>query len=325
MAGLTSSPLFEMIIAVVVVWLIAATLTSGVVEMIGSLFAFRGKHLWRSLDLLLGRDSATRKVEGAGRKAKALAEKPPLDLGTPGSPTTLGHLAESIPGASTDGQGLERIKLVNPAILVDAILAAQEGGASDFDTTTVGKLVRKLPSEVADDADQLRARVEAWVDDAMYQMSNSYRSRLRTWTALVGLVVVLALGIDAPWLATRFYADSTARAAVIAVANSATAEGEGELSDDIVDCLTNAGSAETETESDDKCTQELLDTLDEFKVGRYRIGGDPLWPEGAKPDSWGWLSMLVGLGLSVGALAMGASFWFDVLKRLMGLRKARAT
>ena len=35
--------------------------------------------------------------------------------------------------------------------------------------------------------------------------------------------------------------------------------------------------------------------------------------------------MLPGFLLSVGAVAMGAPFWFDLLRRLMGLRRTAAT
>jgi hypothetical protein len=205
-------------------------------------------------------------------------------------------------------------------VVVDAILAAQQQNASDFGSTTVGKLIDKLPAEVRDDADKLRQRVETWVDGAMEDMSRNYRSRLRVWTVGIAVVVIAVLGVDSGWLASRYYADATARAAVVAVAESATA-GDADSSDQVVTCLSNAGDPDAKT-----CTNALIDRLDDLNVGRYRLAGDWRFSEGGKPDNaCEWIFMILGLAATVGAVAMGAPFWFDVLKRLMGLKKPRAT
>ena len=65
MGGITDSPLFETAIAMVVVWLAAATLTSGIVELIATALSFRANHLWDWLEgLLTPKDSPAPAVRG---------------------------------------------------------------------------------------------------------------------------------------------------------------------------------------------------------------------------------------------------------------------
>ena len=53
MEGITGSPLFEVAIGVALVWFAAATLCTGVVELVGAALGFKAKHLWRALSNVL--------------------------------------------------------------------------------------------------------------------------------------------------------------------------------------------------------------------------------------------------------------------------------
>ena len=53
MGQITSSPVFEMVIGMVLVWFLLASAASGVYELIAAVLRLRSKHLWNAVRRLL--------------------------------------------------------------------------------------------------------------------------------------------------------------------------------------------------------------------------------------------------------------------------------
>jgi hypothetical protein len=129
-------------------------------------------------------------------------------------------------------------------------------------------------------------------------MEAAYRSRIRWYSGLVGLVLVAVMGLDAVHLTTELYREPARRQVV-------------------------AAAAETEAEAcaDAECISEVVGRIDGLEVSRWAGGPgtfdrDVDVPTGTRDR----LGLLLGMGITVGALAAGGPWWFSVLKRLMGLR-----
>lgn len=316
----------------VVLWFLLSVVVSAITETLSSLLQFRGKFLWTSLDLLF-RSATPQDAEPGLRTLKRLTAIPALN-----APLVSGDNARDIftkvvallPGVPTDAAALRTIKRINPTMLVDTILAVQKTNPVQFGNTAIGKAMAPFAGGPVDAA---RTTVEHWVDDAMDRMTATYRANMRKIAAVIALVVVLPLGVDTLWNTQRFYTSSTARTAAIAVAGTATDTGSAYAA-----CLTSSvpvdatttttttapaatgtGAAAGNAATPKACANDALGDLGRLGVQRYQL----------KPAQWisepngvaGWATMVFGLLLSAAAASMGAPFWFDVLKRAMGVRQ----
>lgn len=156
----------------------------------------------------------------------------------------------------------------------------------------------------AGDLNEFRRNAERWYDDAMERVSGWYRRRVQ-WVILV-LSAALAIAINADTLQLAKYL-WTNPAAQQAVANAAQRTAE-----------TSTGSVEN--------AREQLEALPLPLGWRLERGPEPqAIPIYKDWDMvWSILSKLLGLGLTTGALMLGAPFWFDTLSKIARLRNSGA-
>ena len=299
MAGSTLSPILETAIGVVLVWFVVASLCAGIVELIGSVFGFRAKHLWRGLKRALGDDA---KGEGV-----ALAEAARLTrkVTTP-TAGVIEDFVEHLPGVTADS--LKRVPYVGAPAAALALVAARRAGPSTFDATQLGALVRGLPVTVTNDVDKLREWFERWFDSEMESLRISYRKNVRWWAALVALFVVGGLALDSVGLATRLYRQPTERTLLQAQAEHLF--GTDVAGAQAPDPPCQEGSFETRLE----CVRMAAADIDVLHVSVWQL------PEKRR---WTW-PVIGGMLVTFAAMAAGAPFWFDVLRRLMGSKPAPA-
>ncbi len=206
------------------------------------------------------------------------------------------------------------------------------GAAALAGSAPVGQIVDRLAERVRHTAagafsrmEDLRSEVGNWYDSRMDNLTEWYRRRSRIVAFGLGLLVVLAFNLDAVGLSTELWRNESVRDVVVAVADqSAAAIGE---------C---AGLAEGAAAA--ASSRECVDA----EVDRLVAIGLPIgWDFGTACDEGcaGWgakLSFASGTGgrgldglfakllgwiLAAAALAMGASFWYDVLTRATAVKK----
>jgi hypothetical protein len=156
-----------------------------------------------------------------------------------------------------------------------------------------------LLADVEGDIGAARALLERWYDEAMERLSGWYKRQAMWRIFVIALVVVTAFGVDSLALADHLYRDGALRAAVSGAAESLAREGLPTGSGQVVF---------------DKMTGQI-DRL-QLPIG----WGEPLRPT----DGRGWLLRVLGLLLTVIAVAQGAPFWFDLLGKLVNVRAAGA-
>jgi hypothetical protein len=82
-----------------------------------------------------------------------------------------------------------------------------------------------------------------------------------------------------------------------------------------------AVQAQSDAHTQEKTFADLKARIDSAGFELLPPGWFTRWPE----DKLWWFNHLFGLALTAGLLALGAPFWFNLLKNLMNLRPAVAT
>jgi hypothetical protein len=150
---------------------------------------------------------------------------------------------------------------------------------------------------------EFKERLERWFDEAMERVSGWYRRRTRIMLWAIALVLVVVLNADTINVARVLWLDPTVRSAAEAAAQEAVQdEGAGQppAVDEPADVVREAATAITRLEE---------------------VGLPLRWSEENTPDDpAGWLLKFVGLIITGFALTFGAPFWFDILKKVVGVR-----
>jgi hypothetical protein len=302
LTGILGAPLVETAIGLVLVWFLAASLCSGLVELIASALGFRANHLWTSLGRLL-RSSATTPGAAAGEAAR-LGKRTDVSTSDP-----LAEFVAALPGV--DANSLKRVRQIDTRLAGQALVIARK--ASEFEKTPLGQLVETLPASLKDNEERLQKWFEDWFDGRMALVRASYRRKIRWWAGLFGLFIVFGAGIDSLGLAERLYAQPAQRALLQAEATRLV---------DNVPCPDQAaaGSGTPPTTASFKgrleCAKKTAGQLSQLDISYWQVGG----PKGA----WVWARTVLGTFLSWGAVLAGAPFWYAVLKRLMTLQSKPA-
>ena len=186
--------------------------------------------------------------------------------------------------------------------------------------------VKRAEGEASDALDKVTADVSVWYDSRMDALSGWYRRRSRIVGFLIALVVVAAFNVDAVRLPRELWTNENVRSAVVAIADNAQVKLE--------ECSALEGDAAAE------CVEGKVDLLIEsgLPLGwtlftdcdgncgpweriRY-FAGMGQSAESPLGEAFDIGLKLFGWALAAAALSMGASFWFDVLRRAMGIRSA---
>lgn len=150
-----------------------------------------------------------------------------------------------------------------------------------------------------DDLEALRHHLEHWYDDSMERVSGWYKRRTQLALAVIGLATALLLNADTLRIGQTLWTSKAVRAAVVAEAGRITQQGSSSPD------LTGAAAQ-----------VQKIKALD-VPLGWNLSKGDPRdLPHGARL----WIAKLLGILLTTLAIMLGASFWFDLLSKMMRLR-----
>ena len=165
-----------------------------------------------------------------------------------------------------------------------------------------------------------RLNVEDWFHNVMGQASTIYKQRAQVVAFFLGLGIAVFLNIDTINIAQKLWQEPTARAVLVAQAQAQAAEPDLPSSDLLVKAqnLTFPIGWTTTLANDQSCSligaenyQLVLRSAGECRL----LTGFP-----ALNNGWGLVVKLCGYLLSAFAAAQGAPFWFDILRKLVGIR-----
>ena len=165
-------------------------------------------------------------------------------------------------------------------------------------------------------SEQFQHAAEQWYDDTMERVSGWYKRKIAVILAVIATLLVVLMNADTLAAARTLWRDDAMRAAVVkkaeALAAPQAAAEEG-------------GTAEPTPAADGAPVVEDLDeAISQLDVplGWQLSFGDE--PTELPNDPVSWLAKLLGFALTIGAVVLGAPFWFDLLSKIMRVRSTGA-
>lgn len=310
------SAILDVVIGVVFVFLVFSLVVSGIGEAISRALAWRSRHLWRALTKLID-----------GRSPSALRDQRPKTSLEPTAPTSTipastvasdGRLTESLYAhpliLQLEGRNVtERSRLAAipktdfARALIDIV------APNDAEPSTVERVRQEvmkwgkdvpmrapllaLTAEAEGQISRLQDSLGEWFDARMEFLTAAYRRHVKWLLLGVAIVVTLVFNVDSVRAARTFYEDEALRTAVAQRAIGLTTQCENKSESELATCI---------REGAEEANASLT-----LPVG---------WSEGGGVDGWhvlGWL-------IAVIALSQGGPFWFDVLRKVSGLRGSKS-
>lgn len=193
----------------------------------------------------------------------------------------------------------------------------------DLDAAPPAQLLRELP---ADTVERQRAALADWFNQAMAQASLRYQARTRRFLFGLGFVLSMVANVNALRVAEGLQADPATAAALQGqlvsepLAQAAARQAQAMLGADDAQPDQASPPAPSATSA-----QSAADALDAARVlasvPQHHLWG---WRQGL-PEGWrAWALQVLGCLLTALAVAQGAEFWFDLLKRMTSVRPAKA-
>ncbi|WP_067183699.1 hypothetical protein [Microtetraspora niveoalba] len=271
----------------------------------------------------------------------APVESPPLadetraEAGTaaPGQGRTMADLLhERLQEIDHSARGRTGIAQIPPVRFAVALLeiAGDMGGVERLmhELDTLGSpLYRPLKAvwdRASHDAEAFRKGVEDWFDGEMQRLTVLYRRYVRWVIAVLSLLVTVLFGMDALEYGKSLLNDSAYRSSVAAFAQSGP------------DALAPLKERCAPGEDTYTCVTEVLSTPAFARIFTHAPVGVEMSAEAEAGPSWSWRggdwwsrvsspSHWPGFLVTLVALLFGAPFWWDVLRRITGIRSRAST
>lgn len=173
-----------------------------------------------------------------------------------------------------------------------------ERSLASIPNTRLSEALLALYRSAGKDAAHFQHDTQRWFDDSMERVSGWYKRRIQLILFVIATVVVFVLNADTLAAGRVLWRDDAVRAAVVQKAEAA------------------AGGTLSEVEVDTAVKQLDLPLGWEFSFGNG--------PTQLPNDVLAWLTKIVGLALTIGAVMLGAPFWFDLLSKVARIRATGA-
>lgn len=288
--------LLSVVIGIVFVMLLFSLLTTTVMEMIAGMLSLRGKHLILAIQNMLG------------GKTKAFLQHPYYRQLTMNANTRGENRAAEKAFPSYVGSG------TFSAILVDILDGEPEQRISErVNALPEGELKKVLSflwREADGNATEFRVKTEEWFNEVMDRAGGWYKRKTRNWLLIIGAVITMIFNVDALQIYNNLSVNATLR-------------------DFVADAATNYVNTQPQPAAqavtpDFFAAQQRLSELVNNNISAI---GSPLglgWDQmdWNKANGQWWLYKIIGWATTTIALSLGATFWFGMLKQLIGLRSS---
>jgi hypothetical protein len=292
--SVTGSVAVDVALGLVFTYLVFSTLCSGVNEALSRFMNRRGRELFDTINGLLG-DVATQQqfwdhplITGLfrSRNVKATNEK---------------FIGNALDTKAKDGLRTKQFKDIAPSyispstfakVLLDISGAAapsipeQPGVAAGLPASIRIPAVEAIVKTV--DPTRVQAEIENWFNDAMDRLSGYYKRWTKRVLLVLSVLVVIAFNVNTIQLAQSLWREPAVRSGVVQAAQNPTNPGSPTAASQAINQAINL-------------------------------------PLGWSSSTWHvnngqWLWTIVGWLLSIGAISLGAPFWFGLLSKFNSLR-----
>jgi hypothetical protein len=170
------------------------------------------------------------------------------------------------------------------------------GVLGELSVTPKGKYLQGLFNQAEGDIEKFKQILIEEFNDVMDRASGWYKRRIQIITLIFSCLLVVYLNVDTLGLTKFVYENSSARASLVALAQTTV----------------NAG-----TPNDNQTVASRIAGLRDMASQIAVPLGD--WSH-LPQNLGGWLAILLGWFMTVLAISLGAPFWFDTLSKLIQVR-----
>jgi hypothetical protein len=332
-----NSPVLNVVIGLVFVYLLYSLLATIIKEIIASMFSLRANMLVVAVERMLSDDPPK------GLISRFFSIR--LGLGSKRDPKALVQKFFSNPGIKYLAKGKLNSKpsYIEPAIFSKAIMDVLKGDNPPAGVNTVvqinsviadskeivipeqtKKYLKSLVTDSNNDPDILKALLEQWFNTTMDRASGWYKRQAQVILLCIGLMVAIILNVDTLGIVSKLSKDKNAadRLATMATAYVSNAASKGRLdslmrgdTNSLSDKQLNQIYKENKKDMND-ANQVLALGWDFSKPDNCFIGN--LW-NGLCDSKHPWRKFF-GFLITGLAISLGAPFWFDMLSKIINLR-----
>jgi hypothetical protein len=303
--------ILEVAISMVFVFMLLSIIVSSVNEVIVHFLNARGKFLRNALhevfnDAKLNKNytDLLYKHPGIDRLKKTARRLPSYISTTSFSSTLIDMIANEYTAANT--------KFVQDKITLSIKEVNDAENTSTFDRFKGGvKLMKHSDVKILlgsmingnDTLKSLEASIQTWYNDYMDRVCGWYKAYMQRFLFVIAVVVTMILNIDTIRIVKYIAKDSTVRTELVKGAESYVQNNQAPV------------SGIDSTKSISTILKQIEDANSQLEAYQLPMG----W--GAQADWRGWQT-LVGWLITAIALSLGAPFWFQVLCKIINIRKS---
>ena len=285
-------PIVDVAIGLIFFYVVLSLICSAVQELIASVLGLRSSNLGKGIHNLLGEEYADKVYKHPLIKHLAKHGKKPSYV----RPSIFAAALLDVVGRREDENGAA-------ALSADEVQAAVE--KMDRKEPVRGVLLA-LARGGDESLDEMRDAVADWYDEAMDRVAGWYKRRVKWILLIIAGVVTVAVNADSLRIAEQLWYDDGLRAAVVEAA-------EPHIERALEGRQDSAGGEASEQEGPSPVRKELEKLQSD--LGTFPIG----YPGGFNLCCI-TLNMIIGWLLTIGAISLGAPFWFDLLGKVSHLR-----
>jgi hypothetical protein len=332
----------DIAVGVVLVWFLLAVTVAIVNELINRLLAVRAKQLWHALSQMLDGADAKGIVATTLQLPGSTLEVRPMSPEVPHQATSVERLyaTDTIQALENHPQGDKRTRInhlptsvFSQAIIEMATVGTESGTITGFiDGLPDGRFknqLRAIAKVAQDDVKRFRDGVEDWFDGQMARLSAIYRSQVRLVVTVLGVAIAfgafaVGLRVDSLRLVTDLQRNENLRTAYTNTGAAVAAASNDDLAKK--GCPPGTGATTTTAPPQVLCVANGLSQvkgIDMIFAGAETSHPGQSFGAGMVDrlsSLYDW-RRIVGLVVTMAAISFGAPFWWDVLRRLVGLRK----
>jgi len=333
-----NSPLLDLAISMVFVYFLLSLLVSGMSELLVTIFSKRGKDLKHAIDEVFN--------DGRCNKnwSELLYRHPLIDRLKRTEKTLPSYISSSVFSSALLDLMVDESRNKKIGKLASGEVKYIETLPTDNPYINFSEGVKKLnPSDVktllqtfvteSKDIDTLKTTMEKWYNAYMGRVSGWFKRDVQQWLFWISLLVTISLNVDSIHLTKSLWKDRTLREAVVKTAiDYVDRKNENISKEGLTD---NINKYKMVAEIDTMNLAQRIEYIDSIYSETEALNLPIGWKMCGKfkrekyciEENRGnffekWTQILIGWLISTFAISFGAPFWFDVLCKLVNLRKA---
>lgn len=295
------------VIGIVFVMLLFSMLSSTILELIAGYTSLRGKHLIKAIRGMIGKEGTTEFIKHPFfRQLAAGSSENVTDNGKKVS------LPSYISADTFSSVLLDMLEIDPSTDLKKTVNALPEGPQKE--------LAVFLYKKTGDDLAAMKKSLEDWYDEVMDRVTGAYKRHTQRYLLIIGFAVAVVFNVDM----LNVYGNLSANASLSnQIADQAAL---------FIGNTTRPDSLKLDGANIDSLSQQIQFLLSEDQIGALKsplgLGWEWQVKECCFCACWScvgfWLLKLAGWFTTALGISLGATFWFDALKKLVSIRNSGA-